>query len=99
MSTKAKAFFDKQMGPMTFGIFVAGMRTTTGLSQSELARKLKVSRSMICDVEKGRVIVSPALAVKIAKIGGFPENLAVKYCLQDQLTKAKVKMTVEVEAA
>lgn len=101
MSTKVKAsiFFEKEMGPMTFGAFLTGARNTMSLSQAQLARKLKVSRSMICDVEKGRVLVSPALAVKIARLAGFPEKFAVKHCLQDQLRKAKIKMNVNVEAA
>lgn len=101
MNTKVKAsvFFQNEMGPMTFGTFLTGARNSMGISQAELARKLKVSRSMICDIEKGRVLVSPALAVKIARLAGFPEKFAVKYCLQDQLTKAKIKMNVNVEAA
>jgi DNA-binding XRE family transcriptional regulator len=73
MSTKAKTFFEKNLGPMTFGTFLTGMRTTLDMSQSELAKKLKVSRSMICDIEKGRVFVAP--------------TLAIKYCLQDLLIK------------
>ena len=96
---KASAFFENEMGPMTFGAFLTGARNAMGLSQSELARKLKVSRSMICDVEKGRVLVSPGLAVKIARLAGFPEKFAVKYCLQDQLRKAKIRMNVNVDAA
>ncbi len=101
MSTKVKAavFFEKEMGAMTFGAFLTGARTAMDLSQAQLARKLNVSRSMICDVEKGRVLVSPALAVKIARLAGFPEKFAVKYCLQDQLRKAKIKMNVNVDAA
>jgi transcriptional regulator with XRE-family HTH domain len=94
-----ESFFEKQMGPMTFGTFLTSVRTMLGLSQAELARRLKTSRSMVCDIEKGRVTVSPALAIKIAKLGGFPEKFAVKYCLQDQLHRAKIKMKVEVEAA
>ena len=101
MSTNIKAlsFFEKEMGPMTFGTFLTGARNVMNISQSELAKKLRVSRSMICDIEKGRVIVSPALAVKIARLAGFPEKFAVKYCLQDQLRKARIKMTLRIEAA
>ncbi len=101
MTTKAKAtdFFEKEMGPMTFGDFLTGARLAMALSQSDLARKLKVSRSMICDIEKGRVLVSPALAVRIARMAKFPEKMAVKYCLQDQLRRAKIKLNISVEAA
>lgn len=99
MRTKASDFFKKEMGDMTFGAFLTAARLSMDLSQSGLAQKLKVSRSMICDIEKGRVLVSPALAMKIARLAGFPEKFAIKYCLQDQLRKAKVKMNVSVEAA
>lgn len=99
MSIKAKEFFENKLGPMTFGTFLTAIRTNTGLSQSELARKLKVSRSMICDIEKGRINVSPSLAIKIAKIGKFPKNMAIKYCLQDLLRRAKIAMYVEIKDA
>ena len=101
MSTRinTKAFFERELGPMTFGSFLTAVRTNLDMSQSDLARKLKVSRSMVCDIEKGRVQVSPALAVRIARIGHFPEQMAVKYCLQDQLRRAKIKMAVSVDAA
>ncbi len=99
MTTKAKEFFENKLGPATFGGFLTSVRELLEMSQAELARRLKVSRSMICDIEKGRVIVSPALAVKIAKLGGFPVEFAVKYALQDQLRRAKIKMTVSVAFA
>ncbi len=97
--TKARALFEKELGAMTFGAFLTAVRLNVDLSQAELAKRLKVSGSMICDIEKGRVVVSPALAMKIARLGQFPEDLAVKYCLQDQLQKAKIRMKVSVRAA
>jgi transcriptional regulator with XRE-family HTH domain len=102
MSTEvvsAKKFFEDHLGPMTFGKFLTAARLNLDLSQSELARRLKVTRSRICDIEKGRVLVSPAFARKVARIGGFPEVLAVTYCLQDQLRKAKIKFNVKLEDA
>ena len=73
----AKDFFEKEMGPMTFGTFLTAVRTNLGISQTELAKKLKVSRSMICDIEKERVSVSPALAVRIARIGLVPSLVEI----------------------
>ena len=105
MTTKLKGavladdFFEKNFGPMTFGKFLAAVRVNLDISQAELARRLKVSRSRICDIEKARVLVSPSFARKIAKMGGFPEKLAVKYCLQDQLRKAKINYEVILEVA
>lgn len=96
---KAKNLFEKEMGPMTFGAFLATARLSLDMTQTELAQRLKVSRSMMCDIEKGRVNASVALAVKIAKLAGFPAQFAVKYCLQDQLRRAKIKMQVDVSTA
>lgn len=99
MTIRARDFFEKKLGPATFGGFLSAVRELLEISQSDLARKLKVRRSMICDIEKGRVLVSPALAVKIAKLGGFPIEFAVKYALQDQLRRAHINMTVSVKFA
>ena len=58
-----------------------------------------VSRSHLCDVEKGRKVVSPERAAAWAKVLGFPETVFVKLALQEQLDRAGVRMTVQVEAA
>tara|TARA_B100001248_G_scaffold262722_1_gene261580 strand:- start:19308 stop:19616 length:309 start_codon:yes stop_codon:yes gene_type:complete len=97
---KASSLLKKEVGPLTFGTFLRSARTAMGLTQAEMAVKLgkEFSKSIICDIEKGRQLVSPKLAVKIAKKAGLSEQLAVKLCLQDQLNKAKIKMKVEVAA-
>ena len=93
---RASTFMNKERGPMTFGAFLSGVRTSMDLTQSELASRLKVSRAMICDIEKGRVAVSPTLASRIAREGGFPETLAIKYCVEDQLRRAKIRAHFEI---
>ncbi|MFI5304457.1 MAG: helix-turn-helix transcriptional regulator [Nitrospiria bacterium] len=95
----AKEFIERNFGPMTFGKFLVSVRLNMDMSQTELAKRLKVTRSRICDIEKGRILVSPGFAGKIAKLGGFPEKLAIKYCLQDQLRKANIKYDVNLDAA
>ena len=99
MSTKRLIpLLEKEVGEMTFGMFLRVAREHLELSQSEMARKLKVSRGTLCDIEKGRQLVSPTLAVKIAKAAGLSETLAVKTCLQDQLKKANIKLKVALVA-
>lgn len=99
MSTKRLIpLLEKEVGEMTFGMFLRVARNRLELSQIEMARKLKVSRGTLCDIEKGRQLVSPALAVRIAKSAGLSENLAVKACLQDQLKKANIKLKVALVA-
>ncbi len=89
---------EKQTGPLTFGMFLRAARTALDLTQAEMAAKLAVSRGTLCDIEKGRQLVSPALAMKIAKTAGLSPTVAVKACLQDQLRKANIKMTVDLSA-
>lgn len=91
-------YLRRPVGPLTFGMFLRAARAALGLSQVEMAKELGISRGTLCDIEKSRQLVSPALAVKIAKKAGLSKALAVKACLQDQLDKANIKMTVELSA-
>jgi len=99
MSTKrAIPLLEKEVGDLTFGMFLRVARGQLELSQAEMARRLKISRGTLCDLEKGRQLVSPSLAVRTAKAAGFSETLAVKACLQDQLKKANIKLRVALVA-
>ena len=89
---------EKLVGPVTFGMFLRVARTSLGLSQAELARRLGVSRGTLCDIEKGRQLVSPSLAVRIARKAGLSEKLALETCFQDQLRRARIKMRVTLVA-
>lgn len=89
---------EKDVGPLTFGMFLRVARTSLGLNQSEMARKLGIARGTLCDIEKGRQLVSATLAVKVAKKAGLSVELAVKACLQDQVNKAKLRRRVELVA-
>jgi len=95
----AVEFFESLDGPMTLGGMLWSLRMCDEISQSEFARTLGVSRSHLCDVEKGRKVVSPERAAAWAKVLGFPATVFVKLALQEQLDKAGVKMNVQVEAA
>jgi transcriptional regulator with XRE-family HTH domain len=92
-------FFESLYGPLTLGGLLWSMRMCDEISQAEFARRLGVSRSHLCDVEKGRKVVSPERAAAWAKVLGFPETVFVKLALQEQLDRAGVKMSVQVEAA
>lgn len=95
---KASALLKKEVGNLTFGMFLKSSRTSLDLTQAEMAKILKVTTSVICDIEKGRQLVSPSLALKIAKKAKLSDKLAVQLCLQDQLNKAKIKMKVDIAA-
>lgn len=97
MNTKRlKPIFEKEFGPLNFGIFLRAARTSLDLTQTEMAAKLGIAKGTLCDIEKGRQIVSPALAVKIARMAGLSEAMAVQACLQDQLNKSKINLDVDL---
>ena len=89
----------KDIGTITFGMFLLAARTSKDMTQAEMARFLGVSRGTLCDLEKGRQLVSPTLATKIAKKAGLSTTIAVRACLQDQLDKAKIKLVVDLKAS
>ena len=98
MSTKRTAdkILEEMVGPVTFGTFVVAARTMMDLTQVEMAKKLKMAKGTLCDIEKGRQLVSPKLALKIAKIAGMHERFALELCLEDHLKKQKIKYKIKV---
>ncbi|MFH1223602.1 MAG: helix-turn-helix domain-containing protein [Pseudomonadota bacterium] len=106
MSTKkyrglkdALELHEKLDGRSHFGWFLDAARGVMDVTQTEMAKILGVSRSMVCDIEKGRQFVSPTLALKIANKAGLSPREALRLCFQDQLRKAKIKYEVDIKAA
>src|SRR5277367_381941 len=86
-------------GPLTFGAAVEALRVGEEISQTAFARKLGLSRQYLCDVEKGRRLVSPAQAARFAAAFGHPVNVLVRLALQDSVRASGLKLKVSVEAA
>jgi transcriptional regulator with XRE-family HTH domain len=86
-------------GPLTFGAAVEGLRVGEELSQVAFAKKLGVSRQYLCDVEKGRRLVSPDQAARFARVFGHPPNVLVRLALQDAVRASGLKLRVSVDAA
>ena len=86
-------------GPLTLGKALESVRKSEDLSQDECARKLGVSKSHLCDVEKGRKMVSPERAAKWARVLGYPESVFVRLAIQGVLDAAGLRYKVEIEAA
>lgn len=87
------------VGPLTFGMFLRVSRNSMGLTQQEMANLLGVAKGTLCDIEKGRQLVSVELAKKIAKTAQLSEVMAIEACFVDQLKKAKLKLQVTVKLA
>ncbi len=86
-------------GPLTFGRMIESIRTADEISQVDLARRMKISRAHLCDVEKGRRTVTVERAARFARVLGYSVHQFVATALQDQLRKAGVSGTVHLESA
>jgi transcriptional regulator with XRE-family HTH domain len=86
-------------GPLSLGKAVESVRKSEELSQDECARKLGVSKSHLCDVEKGRKTVSPERAAKWARVLGYPESVFVRLAIQAELDAAGLRYKVALDAA
>jgi transcriptional regulator with XRE-family HTH domain len=96
MNTKkyvdALPVFERVLGGRpTFGDLVEAFRVTEEISQADLAKKMGISRSHLCDIEKGRRNVTLERAVKFAKVFGYPEYSFVAAALEDLVRRAGLK--------
>lgn len=102
MSTKSKfgkKDLEKNLGPMTLAMFLSSWRESLGLSQVAFAEKLGISAANLCDIEKGRQLVSPKKAAQIAKKIGYSETVLVELVINEQLAAEGLKFRVKAEVA
>lgn len=101
MNTKklfpANEFLLKKLGPMSVSMFMRAFREADGVTQSDFAKLLGISKANLCDIEKGRKLVSAERAAKFAKQLQVPEVTLIKLALQDLLRSAQLKYTVDLK--
>ena len=85
--------------PLTLGSFLCAIRQGEELSQLEFAEALGVSKQYLCDIERGRRLVSPKMAVAYAKKLGYSVSQFVHLCLQDMMNRDGINLTIEVKEA
>lgn len=90
---------EKRLGPMTMGRSLWAHRKCEEISQTDFAKKLKISKANLCDIEKGRKLVSIERAAKFAKLLRMPEAYYVTLALRDQLRAAHLKYEVFIKKA
>ncbi len=104
MSTKNKSAAIKFLesvrgGPLTFGELLRSTRLCHEISQAELALRMGMSRSHICDIESNRRSVSLEKASQFAKVLGYSESQFVGTVIEDQLREAGMPFIVELRKA
>ncbi len=83
----------------TFATMIESLRLSEEVSQLIFAKKLGISASHLCDIEKGRKVVSPARAAQFAKVLGLSEAQFIRFAIQDELNRSGLKFTVSLEKA
>ncbi len=97
---QAKQFLEKLSGGrLTFGRLLTAIREGEEMAQADFAARLGISRSHLCDIEKGRKVVGAARAARFAEILGYSPESFVALALQAQVREAGLKFNVTVEAA
>ena len=103
MSTKksdARKFLEKLRGaPLSFGKMIESLRLADEISQVDLAKKMNLSRAYVCDIEKGRRMVSLDRAADFAKVMGYSVNQFIAVAIEDQLREIGVTARVKLEVA
>ena len=98
--SKTMKFLEETAGrPLTLGGVLESHRLGEEMSQTAFAKKLEVSPSRLCDIEKGRKVVGPERAARFAKILGLSPEQFVRLSLQELVDDAGLKMKVNVGVA
>lgn len=85
--------------PLTLGGLIESIRIGEEQSQAEFARRLKISRSHLNDIEKGNKAVSPERAARFARILRFSAASFVELAIQSELDRVGLKFKVEIKTA
>ena len=104
MPTKKKSqaikFLEERAGrTLSLGGLLESIRIGEEMSQAAFAKELGISPSHLCDIEKGRKVVSPARAARFAKVLGRSREQFVRLSLQGLIDEAGLKMRVNVGPA
>jgi len=96
-SKSARAVLEKMNGgPLTFAQLVRAVRETDEVSQEELAKKLKIGKSFVSDVENGRRVPSIEKAAEWAVVLGYPFDSFIEAAVRSMVAEADLPAAVNV---
>lgn len=81
----------------TMGSILKNYRECEELTQAQMAKTLKISKSHLSDIENGRKFVSIERAMQFAKRLKYPESYFIHVVLREQLDKANCKYDIELK--
>lgn len=94
----AKDVIREITGHITFGDALKSFREIQEYSQVECAKILGISKQELCNIEKGRKIVSVERAVSFAKALKIGPKIFAGYVLEDELYRAGIKGEVIIKS-
>lgn len=93
-------FLEKLSGrALSIGGLIESIRKGEELSQVEFAGLLGISPSHLCDIEKGRKLVSVERAALFADLLGRSQEQFVRLSLQQSLDSAGLAFTVRIDSS
>ena len=98
-SKSMKFLEDLTGGPLTLPEVLSAIRLGEEMSYQAFSERLQISRSHLCEIEKGRKSVSLERAVTFAEILGYSKDQFVRLALHSQLKAAGLSYLVRIEAA
>ena len=98
--SKAMTFLENLTGgPLTLPEVLSAIRLGEEMSYQAFSKQLRISRSHLCDIEKGRKAVSLERAIAFAEILGYSKDQFIRLALQSQVKAAGLSYRVRIEAA
>lgn len=90
---------ETDFGPLTFGKLLTSHRLSEEISQTELAKKLKMTRQKLNDFESGRRTPSLNMVSKIANSLGEHAPTWIAVVIEELLRKEKLNYTVNLKVS
>ena len=97
VKSKTSKFLEKiNKGPLTFQKLMLSLREAEAISQKDFAEQLGISKQHLCDIEKGRRLISIEKAAFFAEQLGYPAETFVSLVIQDQIRDAGLTLNVKI---
>lgn len=84
------------LGPLTIAKLLIAHRESLSLSQTQMAKLLKLTSQKLCDFEKGRRLPSPEVAEKWAITLKASPKVWIEAVLKEQIVHCKTIKNVSV---
>lgn len=95
-SKSATEVFNKTIGHVTFGEMLHSLRLAEQISQKTFAKRLGISTSELCDIEKGRKFISLQRATSFAKKLQDSPEVFIQYVIQDEVLRAGLNCEIKI---